>query len=301
MKRWFVLAALALAGCTQTNNSPYSSATSAPLASATPAPVAAVSSTPSPTASATPTATPTPDPAEKKGKGQLEPLPLVEGDPLEVKFEGKLRKATFLEYGPQGVRVRWKESDKGKKETWVPASTIWCERIPKLTRVIKAKFVTTKGDLIIEIYPEAAPNAARRFVELIRLGYYNNTPIFRVVPDFVAQFGINDNPKLDKWMDNQFKDDPTYFKLEPGTLAFAKAGPDTNSTQVFINYGDNSNLAYNGNFTAFAKIVKGYENTTKFISLGDNVDQGALRKNAKAYLKTFEDQPDFIKKAVILP
>lgn len=252
MKRWFVLAALALAGCTQTNNSPYSSATSAPVASATPAPVAAVSATPSATASATPTATPTPDPAEKKGKGQLVALPDV-------------------------------------------------AKAPKLTRVIKAKFVTTKGDLIIEIYPEAAPNAARRFVELIRLGYYNNTPIFRVVPDFVAQFGINDNPKLDKWMDNKFKDDPTYFKLEPGTLAFAKAGPDTNSTQVFINYGDNSNLAYNGNFTAFAKIVKGYENTTKFISLGDNVDQGALRKNAKAYLKSFEDQPDFIKKAVILP
>lgn len=172
---------------------------------------------------------------------------------------------------------------------------------PKITQVVKAKFTTTKGDLIIEIYPQAAPNAAKRFIALIRDHFYDNTPVFRVVPGFVAQFGINDNPKLVHWCDENFKDDITYFKLEPGVLAFAKAGPDTNSTQVFINYQDNSQLCYNGNFTAFAKIVKGYELTPKFVSLGDNVDQGALKQDTKGYLATLKTKPDFIKKAVILP
>lgn len=151
--------------------------------------------------------------------------------------------------------------------------------------VVKVLMSTDGGDLEIEVYPEAAPNAAARFLMLVEMGYYDNTPIFRVVKTpkpFVAQFGINS--KFAQWEKGKdFKDDPSLFQLERGTLAFAKAGADTNSTQIFINYGDNSRLAApNMNFSAFAKVVKGMDIADKFKSVGDpgmGLDQAALWKD----------------------
>ena len=115
---------------------------------------------------------------------------------------------------------------------------------------------TTAGDILIDVYPEAAPNAAERFVELVKAGFYDNTPISRVVPGFVAQFGVNWRDPLKSWKDKEFDDDPTWFALERGTLAFAKAGANTNSTQVFINYAENNRLADpRYNFTVFGKVT----------------------------------------------
>ena len=158
---------------------------------------------------------------------------------------------------------------------------------PATLSVVKVVMTTDAGDLEIEVYPEAAPNAAARFIMLVEMGFYDNTPIFRVVKQpkpFVAQFGINsDFAQWDKGKD--FKDDPSLFQLERGTLAFAKAGADTNSTQIFINYGDNSRLAApNMNFSAFAKVVKGMDIADKFKSVGDpsmGLDQTALWKNTR--------------------
>lgn len=71
----------------------------------------------------------------------------------------------------------------------------------------------------MEIYPEAAPNASKRFIELIKAGYYDKTPIFRVEPAFVAQFGINSKPKMIDWKEKNFKDDPSFLpSLGPGTV-----------------------------------------------------------------------------------
>ncbi|MCA9793281.1 MAG: peptidylprolyl isomerase, partial [Candidatus Eremiobacteraeota bacterium] len=109
---------------------------------------------------------------------------------------------------------------------------------PEITEKKVVKMTTDAGDLTIEVYPQAAPNAAKRFIELVEAGFYDNTPIFRVVRSpqpFVAQFGINWREKFPEWQDKNFDDDPSFFKLDRGTLAFAKAGPNTNSTQVFIN------------------------------------------------------------------
>jgi peptidyl-prolyl cis-trans isomerase A (cyclophilin A) len=174
---------------------------------------------------------------------------------------------------------------------------------PALKKVVKARFKTTAGDIHMEIYPEAAPNAAKRFEELIKAGFYDNTPISRVVPGFVVQFGVNSRPKMKEWKEKNFDDDPSHFKLSEGTLAFAKAGPNTNSTQVFINYGDNSNLVANGNFTAFGKVTKGMEVATGFKQVGDpsgGLDQGALWEDTEGYLKTLPEQPDMIVKAEII-
>lgn len=179
-------------------------------------------------------------------------------------------------------------------------------KAPKLTKAHKVRFKTTQGELLIEVYPEAAPNAAKRFVELVALGFYDKTPIFRVVPGFVCQFGVNSKPGYKEHKDNNFQDDPSHFKLSPGTLAFAKAGPNTNSTQIFINYGDNSQLASdaNGHFSTFAKVVKGYEHSEKFKALGDpsmGLDQQALWFDTAGYLKSLPEQPDMIEKAEVLP
>ena len=174
-------------------------------------------------------------------------------------------------------------------------------KAPKLDKVVKIKFTTTKGEFVVEIYPLAAPNAAKRFEELVKARFFDGTPIFRVIPGFVAQFGLNSEQK--QWATKHFKDDPSLFFIEQGSLAFAKAGPNTNSSQVFINYRDNSPLISQGGFTAFGKVVSGYEHT-QFKSVGnpnDGLDQGALLRDTKGYLATLPDKPDMILKAEVLP
>jgi cyclophilin family peptidyl-prolyl cis-trans isomerase len=162
---------------------------------------------------------------------------------------------------------------------------------------------TTAGDLVIEVYPEAAPNAAERFVELVRSGFYDDTLISRVVPGFVAQFGINWREPHKAWENNHFDDDPTLFALERGTLAFAKAGPNTNSTQVFINFAENNRLASpEYNFTVFGKVVEGMDVVDSFAQVGDpsgGLDQNRLWRNGGAYLDSLDDKPTMIESAVV--
>ena len=178
-------------------------------------------------------------------------------------------------------------------------------KAPEITKSVKVSMTTDAGNMIIEVYPEAAPNASERFLELVEKGFYNDTPIFRVVTQpkpFVAQFGINWRPGHKEYKEKNFNDDPSYFQLLPGTLAFAKAGPNTNSTQVFINYNDNSPLRDQG-FTTFARIIEGYENSEKFKSVGDpgmGLDQGRLWEDGEKYLKEQADKPNMIIKAEII-
>lgn len=174
----------------------------------------------------------------------------------------------------------------------------------EITKVVKVLMETDAGDLLIEIYPEAAPNASKRFLELVDKGFYNNTPIFRVVKTpkpFVAQFGINS--EFSDWQENNFDDDPTLFDLARGTLAFAKAGPDTNSTQVFINYQNNNRLAAPDlNFTTFGQVVEGMEVADQFRSVGDpgmGLDQDALWENTRM-VDDLAEKPTMIEKLSIV-
>lgn len=179
---------------------------------------------------------------------------------------------------------------------------------PKITKYTVVRFETTKGNIDMEIYPEAAPNAAKRFIELVKAGFYNDIPVFRVVkhPEpFVAQFGINWRPGMIEWKDKNFNDDPTLFKLERGTLAFAKSGPNTNSTQVFINY-TNTDFLRGQNFTTFGTVINdGMKVADQFESVGNpsmGLDQGALWMNGAAYLKSLpkDQQPTMIVKAYVV-
>src|SRR5688572_18884586 len=174
---------------------------------------------------------------------------------------------------------------------------------PLLTDVTTVRLATTAGEVVIEVYPQAAPNAAKRFVELVRSGFYDDTPISRVVPGFVAQFGVNWREPHKAWDDRPFNDDPSLYALERGTLAFAKAGPNTNATQVFINYRENNRLTEPQlNFSAFGKVISGMEVVDKFVQVGDpsgGLDQGRLWADGGNYLASLPVKPTMIEKATV--
>jgi cyclophilin family peptidyl-prolyl cis-trans isomerase len=175
--------------------------------------------------------------------------------------------------------------------------------VPTLTRAATVIMQTTGGPVTIEIYPEAAPNAAERFLELVASGFYDDTPISRVVPGFVAQFGVNWRTPHSAWKERTFADDPSLFALERGTLAFAKAGPDTNSTQVFINYQENNRLADpQYNFTVFGKVTGGMDVVDDFVQVGDpsgGLDQGRLWSDGGIYLDSLSVKPTMIESATV--
>jgi len=179
---------------------------------------------------------------------------------------------------------------------------------PALKNVVKVRFVTGAGNLEMEIYPEAAPNAAKRFIDLVKIGYYNGTPIFRVVKTpqpFVAQFGINWRNGMAALKERNFNDDPSLFHFDRGTLSFAKTGqPNSASTQVFINYGNNDFLRQQ-NFSVFGKITKGMEIADNFKAVGNpsmGLDQYQLWTNGENYLNSLpaNQKPTMIIKAEII-
>jgi len=177
---------------------------------------------------------------------------------------------------------------------------------PALTEVKTVRLATTAGDVVIEVYPQAAPNAAKRFLELVTSGFYDDTPVSRVVPGFVAQFGINWREPHKAWDKRPFNDDPGFFQLERGTLAFAKAGrPGTASTQVFINYRDNNRLAEPTpqlSFWTFGKVVEGMDVVDSFVLVGepgDGLDQGRLWADGGNYLESLPVKPTMIVKATV--
>jgi cyclophilin family peptidyl-prolyl cis-trans isomerase len=178
---------------------------------------------------------------------------------------------------------------------------------PALTQVTTVRLATTGGEVVIEVYPQAAPNAAQRFTELARSGFFDDTPISRVVPGFVAQFGVNWREPHKAWKEREFIDDPGFFALERGTLAFAKSGqPNSASTQVFINYRENNRLADpapNLSFWVFGKVVQGMDVVDKFVQVGDpsgGLDQNRLWADGGAYLESLPVKPTMIEKATIV-
>ena len=173
---------------------------------------------------------------------------------------------------------------------------------PEITEVTHVVFSTTAGDIKIAVYPEAAPNAAARFIELVEAGYYDATPIFRIVPDFVAQFGINWREPHREWQNRNFEDDPRLFAHERGTLSFAKSGrPDTASTQVFINFKENNFLAVEDpayRFSVFGMIVEGMDVIDSFAQVGE-LNQGRLWSNGDAYIDSLSQKPTMIENASV--
>lgn len=136
----------------------------------------------------------------------------------------------------------------------------------------RVEFVTTKGNFTVEVYRKWSPLGADRFYQLVRSGYYNNTLIFRVVKDYLVQFGVNeDKQKNIFWQGKNIKDEPVVGSNTEGTLCFSRGAPTTRKTSIFINLRDN--LTYDTmtvagvtGFVPFARITSGMDVAKSFFS-----------------------------------
>jgi peptidyl-prolyl cis-trans isomerase A (cyclophilin A) len=168
----------------------------------------------------------------------------------------------------------------------------------------QVKFVTTRGDFTVTVTRAWAPLGADRFYNLVRRHFYDNASVFRVVPSFVAQFGISSYPAVtNAWKGTDIKDDPVTQSNKKGYITFATAGPNTRTTQVFINLRDNTSLDSRG-FAPFGVVEdKGMNVVEMFYDqYGDNagIDQGKIEAQGKAYLDKSFPKLDTIKSATLL-
>lgn len=182
----------------------------------------------------------------------------------------------------------------------------WLEK--EAPETFKARFETTQGTFDIEAVREWSPKGVDRLYQLIKFGYYKDVAIFRVVPNFVAQFGIHNDSLTNKNWEKGISDEPVIQKNKAMTLAFARSGVNTRSNQIFINLKDNyrlDKLAYSGvtGFPVIAKVIAGQENVLKFYDgYGDNLGrkQDKITKQGNAFLKEKYPKVDYILSATIL-
>ena len=169
----------------------------------------------------------------------------------------------------------------------------------------RAKFATTKGDIVIEVTREWSPNGADRFYNLVDIGYFDDIAIFRAVPNFMFQFGVHGDPNVSKhWKDSNIKDDaPGKASNLPGYVTFAKTGmPNSRSAQMFVNLGNNSFLDAQG-FTPFGKVIEGLEVVAKInTEYGENdpEDQGSLITKGNDWLLKKYPRLDIIKSVELI-
>jgi len=170
----------------------------------------------------------------------------------------------------------------------------------------KAKFDTSKGVFIVDVRREWAPNGADRFYNLVKNGFYDNVRFFRVISGFMVQFGINGDPKISSvWREARIRDDAVKQSNKRGYITFATAGPNTRTTQVFINFGDNAGLDGQG-FAPFGQVTSGMDIVDKInpeygegAPRGRGPDQGRTQMEGNAYLTKDFPKMDFVKKATI--
>lgn len=123
----------------------------------------------------------------------------------------------------------------------------------------QVKFETTAGDFVVEVHPDWAPKGAARFKEMVEKGILDDCRFFRVIKDFMVQFGINGDPEVSKvWREKRIQDDPVKKSNKRGYITFATSGPNSRTTQVFINYKDNRRLDDQG-FAPFGEVVSGMD------------------------------------------
>ena len=172
--------------------------------------------------------------------------------------------------------------------------------------IYRARFDTSKGVFVIQVNRAWAPNGADRFYNLVKNGYYDNVRFFRVIPGFMVQFGIHGDPGVSaQWRQAQIPDDKVTQSNKRGYVTFATAGPNTRTTQVFINFGDNAGLDGQG-FSPFGQVIQGMDVVDRLnpeygegAPRGRGPDQGRLQQEGNAYLQKDFSRMDFVRKATI--
>jgi peptidyl-prolyl cis-trans isomerase A (cyclophilin A) len=212
---------------------------------------------------------------------------------------------------PSATPVAPKESPKMTSPSPTPSPSPVKEPNPalldpsKLTETapaeFKVKFETSKGTFVVKVTREWAPNGADRFYNLVKNGYFDDVRFFRVMAGFMAQFGIHGDPRVSaKWRGATMKDDPVKKGNARGRITFAMAGPNTRTTQLFINFGDNSRLDSQG-FPSFGEVVEGMEVVDAINSKnGERPDQQSVQTEGNAYLNRAFPDLDYVKTARIV-
>jgi peptidyl-prolyl cis-trans isomerase A (cyclophilin A) len=181
------------------------------------------------------------------------------------------------------------------------ATTFIAARQPALAEDSKVVELTvnnlsdgSSGKVQIQLKPDWAPRGVARFEELTEQNFWKDCRIFRVLPGFVAQFGINGDPSVQsKWRSANIPDDPVKVSNERGTVVFATAGPNTRTTQIFINTRDQGNAFLNKQgFSPIGQVIQGMDVVDKFYAgygegapSGKGPNQGLIQAKGNAYLE----------------
>ena len=168
--------------------------------------------------------------------------------------------------------------------------------------LFKVSFTTTAGAFVVEVHRDWAPLGADRFYNLVRHGFFTNASFFRVVPGFVVQFGLNANPAINKaWDKATIQDDPVKQSNTRGRLVFATAGPNTRTTQLFINFADNARLDGMG-FAPFGEVIEGMDVVDKInAQYGEQPQQDLITSQGDAYIAKNFPNITKIRLARVLP
>ncbi len=170
------------------------------------------------------------------------------------------------------------------------------------------EFQTTKGNFTIKAHRSWAPKGVDRLYQLVISGFYNDIAIFRVQPEYVVQFGISSNSELNKaWEYYSLEDEPVVRGNSKGTVSFARGGPETRTTQLFINVNDNQKLdtlAYSGvvGFPCIAEVVEGMDVVHSFYGeygFDPAEDQDSIYSIGNSFLERKFPNLDYISRAIL--
>lgn len=164
----------------------------------------------------------------------------------------------------------------------------------------EVQFETTAGDFTVQINRQWAPHGADRFFNLVRIGYFDDVAFFRVIDNFMAQFGIHGDPQVnDAWRTAEIPDDEVTRSNERGKITFATRGPNTRTTQLFINLNDNPALDDQG-FSPIGEVIDGMEVVDRLYSgygegapRGSGPAQGRIQSEGNDYLREEFENLDF--------
>ncbi|MEZ5336777.1 MAG: peptidylprolyl isomerase [bacterium] len=172
---------------------------------------------------------------------------------------------------------------------------------PKAMEISYVKFECTNGDIIFAVHHEWNPLAAERFLTLVNSGYYDGAPWFRVIDGFVAQCGISADPRLNReWDEATFPDEEVLVGNTRGMVAFGKTGdPDSRTTHIYINFGDNSRLDEKG-FSAFAEVWQGLDVADALFRCEYNDQEGLAAEGGLALFREMFPEADYIRMATVL-
>jgi peptidyl-prolyl cis-trans isomerase A (cyclophilin A) len=177
----------------------------------------------------------------------------------------------------------------------------------KAPATYQVKFTTTKGDFVLTVTRAWAPLGADRFYNLVRHHFYDNTSFFRVLKGFVVQWGISAYPPVSAaWSHAPIKDDPVVQSNLKGSITYAMGGPNTRTTQVFVNLADNKRLDSMG-FSAFGQVTEGMDVVEALYAAygegapdGRGPEQDKIEKLGKSYLDKDFDKLDSIKTTTLI-